>query len=93
MSTPGTLGTREDSAISAFGTLGTGEDAVISACGTLGTQHFKMTRTRESMTESRRLGLGLGLGLGRPLKSTLRYVRSHELLPRKSWKLVFLASA
>ena len=63
-SASGTLGIREDSVISAFstletredqvipacGTLGTHEASVISVCGTLETQHFKTTRTRESMS-------------------------------------------
>ena len=47
-----TLGTREDSVISGFSTLWTREDAAVSAFSTLGTHYLKMTRTRESMTES-----------------------------------------
>ena len=47
----GTLGTREDSVISASGTLGTREDSVVSASGTLGTRedsHFRSWFPRDS---------------------------------------------
>ena len=50
ISASGTPGTREDLIISASGTLGTREDSVDSGSGTLGTQYLEMTRTRESVS-------------------------------------------
>ena len=66
MSASGSLGTREASVMKASGTLGTGEysviapsatagsreDSVIPVCGIRRTPYFKITRTRESMSES-----------------------------------------
>ena len=59
ISAGGTLGTREDSGVSALVPLGLARTQVISAFCTLGTQHSKMTAIRESRADSQLLVLVL----------------------------------